>query len=91
MKARIPLAILLSLLGAAAVGACAAGRPPTQPPESHEAPPPREDPAAQLVRSLDALKQPSTRAVETTDEARSVIEAIGGSTQMQGDAGLTDH
>jgi hypothetical protein len=29
--------------------------------------------------------------VEDTQAARSVLQAIGGVTQMQGDAGLTDH
>jgi hypothetical protein len=29
--------------------------------------------------------------VKDTQEARSVLEAIGGATQMQGDGGLRDH
>ena len=92
MKAAARLALCLSLLGGAALGACGGGRPAAEPPKAHEAqPPPRGDGRAQLVRTLDALKQPGDNAVKDTQGARAVIEAIGGATQMQGDAGLRDH
>jgi hypothetical protein len=92
MKAAARLAQCLFLLGGAVLGACAGEKPAAEPPKAHEAqPPPRDDGRAQLVRTLDALKQPGVEAVKDTQEARSVIEAIGGVTQMQGDAGLRDH
>lgn len=92
MTVRTSLAILAPVLAAAALGACAVDRPAPQPPETREAPPTsRDDPAARLVRSLDALKQPSDRAQKDTNEARSVLEAIGGAPERQGDAGPADH
>lgn len=80
------------LVAAALLGACAAGTPAVQQPEGREAQPsPRDDGRAQLVRTLDTLKQPGVEAETETQGARSVIEAIGGSPEMQGDGGLRDH
>jgi hypothetical protein len=92
MKAAARLGLCVPLLAGAVLAACAGGKPSAQPPAAHQAqPPPRDDGRAQLVRTLDALKQPGANAVEDTQAARSVLQAIGGVTQMQGDAGLTDH
>lgn len=61
-------------------------------PETQQAPAPaRDDGRAQLVRTLETLKQPGDKAQSDTQEARSVLDAIGGSTEMQRDAGLADH
>jgi hypothetical protein len=38
---------------------------------------------------MDALKQPGARALKDTQAARSVLDAIGGNPQMQGDGGVT--
>lgn len=93
MKFGTRLVLLVPLLAGAALSACASEKPLAPPPESSEAPAPsRDDGRARLVRGLDALKQPGDRAEKDTDTARSVLEAIGGgSTEMQADAGRTDH
>jgi len=89
MKAVARLALCLPLL---VLAACSGERPVAEQPNAHGAqPPPRDDGGAQLVRRLDALKRPSDQAVKDTQAARSVLDAIGGSAQMQGDAGLKDH
>jgi hypothetical protein len=92
MKAAARLALCLPLLAGPVLGACAGERPAAEQPKAREAqPPPRDDGGAQLVRTLDALKRPGVQAEKDTQAARSVLEAIGGAAQMQGDAGLRDH
>lgn len=88
MDAAVRLALCIPLLAGPALAACAGGTP-APPPESAQ--PPRDDGRAQLVRTLERLKQPGANAEKDTEAARSVLEAIGGSPQMQGDAGLADH
>jgi hypothetical protein len=90
MKAALRLAPCFLLAGAV-LAACAGERLAAQQPETREAQrSPRDDGRAQLVRELETLKEPGVKAVQDTQEARSVLEAIGGATQMQGDAGLAD-
>jgi hypothetical protein len=92
MKAVARLALCLPLLAGPVLAGCSGGRSVAEQPNAHEAqPPPRGDGGAQLVRTLDALKRPSIQAEKDTQAARSVLDAIGGATQMQGDAGLRDH
>ena len=74
--------LLTSLLVTGAV-ACAS-HPPS--PDPAQAP---ADGRTQLHRVMDRLKEPSDRAVQETRQAGSVIDAIGGTPQMQGDGGVT--
>jgi len=92
MKALARLALCLSLLAGTVMAGCSGGRPVAEQPRANEAqPPPRGDGGAQLVRTLDALKRPGVEAEKDTQAARSVLDAIRGAAQMQGDAGLRDH
>jgi len=91
MKAAARLALCIPLLAGPALAACATGRASAQQPEAREAPPPPGDGRAQLVRSLEVLKQPGVKAEEDTQEARSVLDAIRGSPEMQRDGGAPDH
>ncbi|HTQ41460.1 MAG TPA: hypothetical protein VMI75_01810 [Polyangiaceae bacterium] len=74
---------LLALPLVAAAVACA-----SHPPSPAPAQPPA-DGRTQLHRVMDRLKEPSDRAVRETQQAGSVIDAIGGTPQMQGDGGVT--
>jgi len=92
MKAVARLALCIPLLAGPALAACAGGGAAAKQPEAHEAPPPpRDDGRTQLYRTLDALKQPGANAEKDTQAAQSVVDAIRGAAQMQGDAGLRDH
>ena len=91
MKALARLALCLSLLAGPVLAGCSGARPAAEQPRAGAQPPPRGDGGAQLVRMLDALKRPGVQAEKDTQAARSVLDAIGGAAQMQGDAGLRDH
>ncbi len=92
MNAAARLALCLPILLGPVLGACAGARNTVETPEAPGAPsPPRDDGRAQLVRTLETLKQPGDKAQNDTQEARSVLDAIGGSTEMQRDGGLADH
>jgi hypothetical protein len=91
VKALARLALWVSLLAGSLLAACAGERTPVQEPASAEAQAtPRADGRAQLVRTLEQLKQPGVKAETDTQEARSVLDAIGGTPEMQGDGGLGD-
>ncbi|HEX8796769.1 MAG TPA: hypothetical protein VF765_37715 [Polyangiaceae bacterium] len=74
--------LFVGVLLAGAV-ACASQRPA---PDTAQVPPTN---AEQLQRALDRLKQPSTQAVQSTERARSVLDALQGEPEMQGDGGVT--
>jgi hypothetical protein len=92
MKAAARLALCIPLLAGPALAACAGGGAAAKQPEAHEAPPPPQgDGHTQLERTLEVLKQPGVKAEKDTHAAQSVVDAIRGAAQMQGDAGLRDH
>jgi uncharacterized membrane protein len=80
-------ALFAGCLFGALVCACAGRHPAPEPPAEANAP--ADDQRAQLLQSLEALKQAGVRAEQDTRAARSVLDAIVGSPQMQGDGGVT--
>ncbi len=79
------LALVAPLLAGAVVCACASAGQQAPPPK-----PPDDGQAMQLVQAMDRLQRSSDRAEQDTARARSVLEAIGGATQMQSDGGAPE-
>jgi hypothetical protein len=80
-------ALVVGCLSGAMVCACAGQRPAPESPTETRAP--ADAGLPQLKQTIESLEEPSIRTEEATQEARSVLDALGGVLQMQGDGGVT--